>query len=145
MQQRTTRPIRILILALLLLVALLDIAVLVYMSSFLGLMRTPLQALPPLYWVLLLIPVMVAVVCALIIAADTSRGSAASNSNIPYLAFGHLHLILTLGFSGFSFLMAFVNNLTQPQWGGITAIFLTAACIKLIVGYGLYKQSQVLK
>ena len=146
MQKLTTRPIWILILSALLFVVLADIAALMYMSAFLGLLRTPLQALPPLYWMLLFILVIVALVCAMMTVHGSRTRNVLSSSDTPkYLVFGPLHLGVTVGLSGLSFLIAFVINLTQPKWGATTALFLTVACIKLTVGYGFYKASQVLK
>ena len=143
MQKLTTGPIRILILVVLLLVALLDIAALIYMSAFLGLLRTPLQALPPLYWVLLFIPVMVGFVCTMFIVSDSSRRNIITSSNIPQYRSLHRAIFGLVGV--ISLISAFMNNLTKPQWGGTTALHLLAACISLIVVYAMYKQSQFLK
>ena len=144
MQKLTTGPIRNLILAVLLLVGVVDIAALLYMSAFLGLLRTPLQALPPLYWVVLFIPVMVGFLCTTFIVSDSSRRSIVSSGNIPqYLVFRPLHRAIFGGV--LSLILAFMNNLTKPQWGGSTALYLLAACISLIVVYAMYKQSQFLK
>ena len=141
MQNLTTKQIRILIIV----VLLADLAAVFYMNIVLGLSFVPLQALPPLYWMLLFIPLIVVFMSTAVTSSAPSKRTIVSISTRFYVDVTTLYLGGALTLAGVFFLMAFVNNLAQPGWGGNTAIFIFSGCMQLVLGYAFYRGSRVLK
>jgi len=133
-QKPPTRPVRTLIVVLLLA----DLAAIIYMNIVLGFPSIPLQAFPPYYWILLAIGPLVLFMAILVWGSAAPTGSAVRNKD-------RLHPGIILTMAGACLLIAFVNNLTQPRWGGNTAVFLWLGCIWLLVGYAEYRRSRLLK
>jgi len=104
------------------------------MYIFDGLGPTPLQSLPLLFWVFLFsVPVLQWL--SVLVWNTTPLGRDTANTT-------SLGLVLFPGCLGL--VMAFLNNLLEPQWGGNAAIFLAAGCTSLANAYLVYRRSRVM-
>ncbi len=133
------RPRRVVIGILLDVLLLCALAAALYMNFTLGLASTPLQELPPLFLILLFLP-LISILIVNVFGSSTS--AAKTHTEITY---ARRSLVAWLGIGGVSIIWAFVNNLTHPQWGGNTAIFFAAGCINLLGAYAFYRRVRVLK
>ena len=106
-----------------------------YMYVVDGLVQVRLQSLPPLFFVLLFsVPVLQLVAALVWDTTPLDRVGGTSSSYVRWLVGGCMALLL-----------AFLNNLVTPHWGGTTVVFLAVGCTYLVAAYSIYRRSRVLK
>ncbi|HUP28493.1 MAG TPA: hypothetical protein VM409_08670 [Chloroflexia bacterium] len=116
-----------------------DLAATFYMYVTLGLADTPVESLPPLFWVLLLIALVIMLaITNLPIAVPAERE--AHRGAIPPFFLG-----AWLFFAGFNFFMAYLSNLLHPHSGGNTTLQLFSGCIFGLVAYAGYRRIRAVK
>jgi hypothetical protein len=137
------KPVRIALLVLL--VA--DLALIVYMAFASGLARTPIQALPPLYWVLLVMFPVLLLFGTLMPGSKTSetnRRSTFGDTKSDILS--QLVLAIFATFSGCVFLLfGFASILNLPESGGTAALMLAVGCAAFIRAFVFYQRYQSLR
>jgi hypothetical protein len=121
-----------------------DFALILYMATVGGLAHTPLQALPPIYWVLLLAYPALGLIMVFYpqpspfemnikgIFGDAKSSAVAQT------------LIAVINSGGLLFL-GYVSTRALPEWGGLSAFLIAGGATALVRAYAYYRRYQLLK
>jgi hypothetical protein len=106
-----------------------------YVAMATSVLATPLQALPTAFWLLLLLG------WALVLAPDWPLGSRFPTEQNPSDLGSLTRKLRSHIFSSLLFLvMAFLNNLWQPRWGGNTAVFASVGLLNVWLAFVTYRR-----